>query len=282
MSRRLSFLDSIYALFPALALSAFCAAAAAAGGGGETFRPADAADRIAAAAARSVPYLRSSGTGTSLRVAVIGDSMADGLYSGLYRLMKDDKRLALVKKTKVNTGIVRRDRYDWNEAARDIATSKEFDVAVVVLGTNDLQSIREGGKAYHFRQPGWEQRFRQRIDDIIVSLKDEDIALYWVGLPITRKDRYQADYAYVNDFFRTEAERHGIKFVETWGSFADENGDFTLYGSDANGKNIRLRADDGVHFTPEGYQMYASVVAEVMKLDLASAACAADAAVCGN
>ena len=203
-----------------------------------------------------------------MRAVVMGDSMADGMYSGLYRVMKDDVRLTFVKKTKVNTGIVRSDRYDWNEATRKIAGEKGYDIAILVFGANDLQSIREGGKAYHFRQKGWEERFTQRIDDILATLKAENIAAYWVGLPITRKDRYQDDYAYVNGLFRDAAKRNGIRYVETWNTFADETGQFTPFGISLDGKKVQLRADDGVHFTPDGYAKYASVVADVLRKDV--------------
>ena len=155
---------------------------------GDLTLPADALDRLAARSAATTPpepYIRIHEAAGGFRAVVMGDSMADGMYSGLYRVMKDEAKLEFVKKTKVNTGIVRSDRYDWNEAAREIAGEKKYDIAVLVFGANDLQSIREGGKAYHFRQPGWEERFARRIDDIIASLKAQNIATYWVGLPIT-------------------------------------------------------------------------------------------------
>ncbi|MBX3575631.1 MAG: DUF459 domain-containing protein [Rhizobiaceae bacterium] len=221
--------------------------------------------------ASPIPYIRPHQTDGELQAVVMGDSMADGMYAGLYRIMKDDARLKFVKKTKVNTGIVRSDRYDWNEAARQIAGEKDYDIAILVFGANDLQSIRDGGKTFHFKQPGWETVFNRRIDDIITSLKSENIAAYWIGLPITRKDRYQEDYAYVNGLFREAAERNGIRYVETWDAFADENGEFSAYGIGLNGKKIQLRADDGVHFTPDGYAKYASVVADVLRYDVAAA-----------
>lgn len=260
------------ALLVAFAASFVLAARPA--GAGELTLPADALDRLAARAAATAPpepYIRIHEADGSFRAVVMGDSMADGMYSGLYRVMKDEAKLEFVKKTKVNTGIVRSDRYDWNEAARTIAGEKKYDIAVLVFGANDLQSIREGGKAYHFRQPGWEERFSRRIDDIIASLKGENIATYWVGLPITRKDRYQDDYAYVNGFFRAAAARNGIRYVETWEAFADENGEFSAFGTNLSGEKVQLRADDGVHFTPQGYEKYASVVAAVLRRDVAAA-----------
>jgi hypothetical protein len=227
------------------------------------------------------PYIRLHSADGRFRVIVMGDSLAEGMYSGLYRVLKDDARVTVDKRTKVNTGIVRSDRYDWNEAAHEIAREKTFDVAVVVFGANELQSIRENGHAYHFGQPGWVERFGRRVDDIIAALTDQKIATYWVGLPITRKDRYQDDYAYVNNLFREAAARNGIRYVETWNAFADANGEFTEFGPSLNGEEIQLRADDGVHFTPEGYDKYASLVADVLRKDVAAAEPDIAKSVCG-
>ena len=212
-------------LVAALALAGLASPASA------TESAAVATDRAAdqGAVAGESPYITPHDPDGRLRVVVMGNSMADGMYAGLYRVMKDDPRLTFIKKTKVNTGIVRSDRYNWNNAAHEIAGEKDYDVAVLVFGANDLQSIRENGKAYHFKQPGWVERFEQRVDDIITAFKAENIATYWVGLPITRKDRYQDDYAYVNSLFRQAAERNGIRYVETWSTFADANGEFTAF-----------------------------------------------------
>jgi uncharacterized protein len=218
----------------------------------------------------SSPYIRLHGEDGHFRVVVMGDSLADGMYSGLYRVMKDDTRLTFTKKSKVNTAIVRADRYDWSEAAQEIAGENAYDVAVIVFGANELQSIREDGHAYHFKQPGWVERFGKRIDDIIASLKGRNIATYWVGLPITRKDRYQEEYFYVNNLFREAAQRNGIRYVDMWSAFADANGEFTPFGPNLAGEEILLRADDGVHFTPEGYDKYANVVADMLRKDVAA------------
>lgn len=247
--------------------------------------PADAIDRAAAAKpaapAAEPPYITRH-AGNEVNVVVIGDSMADGMYAGLYRVMKDDKRLSIVRKSKANTGIVRNDRYDWNEAARKIAEEDRYDAAVLVFGANDMQSIREGGKSYHFRQPGWETRFRQRVDDILASLKAHGIAAYWVGIPIVRKETMQADYAYINGFFREASERAGVRYIDTWTSFADENGEYQAIGLSLAGKKVQIRADDGVHFTPAGYEKYASIVADVLRRDVDAAVGPSAAVACDD
>lgn len=217
------------------------------------------------------PYIKRLPASGPLQVVVLGDSLADGLYAGLYRLNRDNKNLTLKKASKVNTGLVRSDRYDWNKGAKRLARSGKYDVAVVLLGLNDLQTFRGLGKARHFSQKGWEKEYRKRIDTLISDLKAANLAVYWVGIPITSPKRYQKEYAYLNGFFREAAEKHGLRYVDTWTGLADSKGKYTPFWRDADGKRKQIRMRDGVHFTPDGYMIFASFLNDLLTKDIAAA-----------
>lgn len=217
------------------------------------------------------PYIKRVPKSGPFRVVVLGDSLADGLYSGLYRLNRENDGLTFKKASKVNTGLVRSDRYDWNKGARRIARSGKYDIAVVLLGLNDLQTFRGLGKAKHFSQKGWEEVYRQRIDKLIVDLKAADLAVYWVGIPITTPKRYQKEYAYLNGFFRKAAEKHGLRYIDTWTGLADAKGKYSPFWRGPDGRRKQIRMRDGVHFTPDGYMIFASFLNDVLHQDIAEA-----------
>lgn len=214
------------------------------------------------------PYIKVKPDDGIFRIVVLGDSLADGLYQGLTQINKDDSRFVTTKKSKVNTGIVRADRYDWNQGAKQIASSKEFHIAVVLLGLNDLQSFRESGKAYHFQTDGWVERYRTKTEDMMRDLKDAGLAVYWVGIPITAPQRYQKEYDYLNRFYREAAEKTGVRYIDTWKALADDKGGFSPFWKDKDGKLQEIRNRDGVHFTPDGYQIFAGFVDDSIKSDL--------------
>ena len=90
-----------------------------------------------------------------LRIGVFGDSMADGLYAGLYRELQDEPNLKVSKFSQVSTGLT---RYDYvNIHARTQAQLDEHpvDVAVLLFGTNDAQGIDTGGDIHRFGTDGW-------------------------------------------------------------------------------------------------------------------------------
>ena len=220
---------------------------------------------VATAGAWSSSPAGAAATGKSYTVAVLGDSLADGLYAGLRTLTRDMPNVSVKKYSRVNTGIARADRYNWNSAAEQIASSN-VQIAVMVFGANDLQSIRLNGKAYHYPQPGWVKLYKERVDGIVRSFKQRHIPVYWVGLPITRKDRFQKDYAFLNTIFRAIVRQNGGTFVDTWQALADDSGAYSAYHV-VDGKKSQIRASDGVHFTPVGYQIYADYALRKIKTD---------------
>ena len=78
------------------------------------------------------------------RVYVFGDSLGDGLWQGLYRAFNPEGNIDVVKKSRVSTGFVRTDRFDWNKRLTRILAAERVHIAVVMVGANDVQSIRVG------------------------------------------------------------------------------------------------------------------------------------------
>ena len=191
----------------------------------------------------------------NFRIAVFGDSLGDGMYNGLSQITSRLKHVKVKRYSRANTGISRRDRYDWNKAARKLSR-RPMDAALLVFGANDMQTIRDGRRRYHFRQKGWEKRYRKRVARIVRNFRKRGVPTYVVGLPIARHSKTRKGYAYLNSIFRSVAEAQGATFIDTWNRFADAKGAFTPYGT-LKGRRTKTRAKDGIHFTIKGYQMYA-------------------------
>jgi uncharacterized protein len=114
-----------------------------------------------------------------------------------------------------------------------------------------MQRIRKTGVA-EFRGDDWAKVYSRRIDETIAALKSKGIPVIWVGLPSIRGARSTADVAYLNDLYRSRAERAGITYIDVWDGFVDEAGKYSNYGPDYEGQVRRLRLGDGVYFTKAG------------------------------
>jgi len=203
-----------------------------------------------------------------MNVVILGDSLGDGLWAGLYRELKGDPRFNITKRSKVSTGFVRRDYFDWNAEVEKVLAEEQVDIAVIMIGTNDRQVlVDDQGHRHRLRAPGWEAAYKERIDQFTRSLKDRGVLVYWVGLPVMRSPRFGGDMRYFNKIYEERAAANGVPFIPTWNDLANASGAYQAYGPDTNGRRRLLRADDGIHFTLAGYRVLASVVADDLVRD---------------
>jgi hypothetical protein len=109
-----------------------------------------------------------------------------------------------------------------------------------------------GLRTYEFRTDEWAEHYTRRIDATIAALKSAGVPVFWVGLPSIRGQKSTSEMLYLNDLFRTRAEKAGVTYIDVWDGFVDEGGRFAVQGPDFEGQTRRLRVSDGVHFTKSG------------------------------
>jgi hypothetical protein len=180
---------------------------------------------------------------------VIGDSLGTLLGQGLTEAFADQPEVTILRKARENTGLVRDDYFDWAKGVRDlVAGNDKINIAIMMVGSNDRQQIRDGSVSLDNRLPRWK------------VFKDKKIPLVWVGLPIMKSERFSADMESFNEIYQDRAGKAGATFVDTWEAFLDDRGQFAAYGPDVNGQFQKLRSGDGVHFTKPGARKLAHFV----------------------
>jgi hypothetical protein len=113
---------------------------------------------------------------------------------------------------------------------------------------------------WEFQSEEWEFAYIKRIDATIAALKSASVPVIWVGLPSQRGTNASADSSYLNELYRSEAEKGGIVYVDIWNGFVDEDGKFSSQGPDYLGQTRRLRTSDGIYFTKFGARKLAHYV----------------------
>jgi uncharacterized protein len=113
---------------------------------------------------------------------------------------------------------------------------------------------------WEFQSEKWEQAYIKRADATIAALKSGGVPVIWVGLPSQRDTDAAADSSYLNELYRSRAEKAGIAYVDIWAGFVDEAGKFSPQGPDYLGQTRRLRSGDGVYFTKFGARKLAHYV----------------------
>ncbi len=186
-------------------------------------------------------------------VTVIGDSMADFLASGLDQVYADVPDVAVAKRSKPETGLVRSDFFDWPRAVKDLLESPErISFVVIMMGVNDRQAIREGDISHDPGSPRWTELYAGRVDTIVRAFAERRIPVVWVGLPPMKNERFSADIFSQNELVRDRVVRGGGVYVDIWEAFVDAENRYSAFGPDMQGQNAKLRTNDGVHLTKAG------------------------------
>src|SRR5215475_988744 len=257
-------------------------------------------------------------------IVVMGDANADWLGYGLEDAFAEQPEIAIVRKHRTDSGLIRYDQRrdtDWAQTAREIISAEKPKYIVMMIGNNDRQLIREkmpvpvrpgaanptgtrtntapapppakpaplAQKAqdtdpevqppeqpanltpnqlrvasygpWEFHSEKWEIAYIKRVDATISALKSAGIPVIWVGLPSQRGAKGSADSSYLNEIYRSRADKAGITYVDIWDGFVDEGGRFSPQGPDYEGQIRRLRSGDGVYFTKFGARKLAQYVA---------------------
>lgn len=197
-------------------------------------------------------------------VAVIGDSVADGLATGLTEAFADAPELGVKRYVKANAGLVRTDYHDFVAAARQAVADGPLAYAVIEVGVNDRQPFLDARDLAPL-SPGWNRLYVARIDALLAPFKEKNVPVYWVGLAPSESVRASSDHIALNALARERVEAAGGTYVDVWEGFVDENGDYAAVGPQLDGRTGRLRLDDGVHFSRAGARKLAHYVEQELR-----------------
>jgi hypothetical protein len=205
----------------------------------------------------------------ALRIGVFGDSMADGLWTGLYRDLNDPAvGVTVTRFSEVSTGLSRYDYVDIQDKTARQITEHPVDVAVILFGTNDAQGISLDGQVHAFGSDGWKAAYAKRVDDLVALLRSRDVAVYWVGLPRMKRGSFDAKMALINDVVAARMTVLKVDYLPTTGLTSDAQGDYDAYlAATGTGRRQLMRANDGIHMSMAGYLRLTEPVARAIRRD---------------
>jgi len=198
--------------------------------------------------------LRTPTRSNKLRVAVIGDSLSQGLGPSIERWM-NPSLVRVLSLGRQSTGLSREDYFNWQAGMQQIVEEFRPDLVFVLLGSNDAQAqISRDGTAIPVGSVQWLEGYRERAADLLREATRAGTHVVWVGIPIVRERQRWDFYRRVNDIYRDTASADPLgTYVDTWTPFEGRDGGYTAFVRNDRGDLVEVRATDGVHFTPTGY-----------------------------
>lgn len=202
-------------------------------------------------------------------VLVLGDNLAEWLAYGLEQAFEDVPELGVIDKTRLSSGLTRPEFHDWTRAVPEtLAQQAKVDFIVMMLGSNDRQTIRLEREGVEPDNERWRELYAQRVDAVMQAMKARGVPVYWVGVPPLRGQRTSAHMQMLNEIYKERAQKNGVNYVDVWNGFVDEHGNYTQFGPDFAGQVRRLRTADGIHFTIAGARKLALFLEQDLRRDL--------------
>jgi hypothetical protein len=189
-----------------------------------------------------------------VRVGVFGDSFGDGVWSALYNQLSRKSGYQVLKYSQQATGFTRYRTLNLEDHDRSRLAGAPVDIAVISFGANDMMGVASGGHVYALLTPNWQAEIGRRVTAYVAMLRAQGAIVYWVGLPKMRDAAYDADTVRMNAFYRQLMAQLGVPFIETVPYSVDGDGHYAAYLPDpSTGKQMLMRANDGIHMSMNGY-----------------------------
>lgn len=202
--------------------------------------------------------IRTPSPGAKLRVAVVGDSLSQGLGPAVAQVF-DPEVSRVLPLGRESTGLARQDYFNWRGAMRTIEREFRPDLVFVMLGTNDNQAqIASDGSELRVGSVAWVDAYRQRATELLREATSNGTHVVWVGIPVVRDERRWTFYQRINGIFAEVAKADPLAtYLDGWKLFQNRSGQYAAYLKNERGVVQAMRAGDGFHLTPAGYAFLA-------------------------
>ncbi|EOX8234218.1 DUF459 domain-containing protein [Campylobacter coli] len=181
----------------------------------------------------------------------ISDSLMQGVAIALNRDLID-LGLKANDLSKQNTGLSYKSYFDWAKATKEaFAKNTNIKYLVVLLGANDPWDIKKGGVYHRFGSDSWIDIYTYRVNEIINIAKQHHAKILWFEIPPVKKNELNEKIQILNKIYSEEILKNKQIFINTK-LFFSVNDEFSTYIKNENNKSIKMRTDDGIHFTSNG------------------------------
>ncbi len=195
-----------------------------------------------------------------LRIWIGGDSLAGSLGPALGELTADTGVAQPTYDYRTSSGLSSPGFFDWPERAIDEMERVDPEIVVFIIGANDSGYVRSTPLAAD-GEPAWRASYALLVNEMLNIFAVGGRPVYWVGSPTLRDEEKNADVEQINDVAREVVEqRDDTTYVDAFELFADSNGEYTPTLPGTDGKDVRVRTPDGIHFSTAGGDLLAEYV----------------------
>jgi len=187
--------------------------------------------------------------------------MMQGVAPFVERSLKKQYGIQSVNLSKQSTGLSYPKFFDWpNTIEQTLKQQTDIRLLVVFLGPNDPWDFPKGKKYLKFASPEWSEEYLSRVNRILTAAEQHHVQVIWMGIPYMKQAKLNKQMRYLDKLLADEISPKAL-WIPTDKLLS--NGSDTYADSvNINGKIIRYRSKDGIHFSAEGQKLLADKIME--------------------
>lgn len=195
-------------------------------------------------------------------VLLIGDSLMQGVGMTLVSSLKK-QGASPINLSKQNTGLTYIHYFNWAEELQNALQSHNVKYLVVMLGANDpwdMKDPQNQERYIKFKTSRWEETYRSRIQTLLALANTYKAQVFWYEIPPMKTSKLNDGISYLNTLYEDEVHKSGGIFLQS-NTVLSDDGRFSAYIT-RDSKKIKVRANDGIHFSPQGSRILSALLLE--------------------
>ncbi|MGX2972504.1 SGNH/GDSL hydrolase family protein [Helicobacter sp. T3_23-1059] len=191
----------------------------------------------------------------------IGDSMMQGVGMTLASELKK-RGFSVINIAKQSTGLTYTHFFDWGKALSEaFVKNPHINVVVMMVGANDpyaMPKMKYGGEE-------WVETYSNRIKQIIDTSLENGAVVVWYSAPFMRKEPLNSRLIFLNSLYEAQIKKAKQLLLDANSALAPD-GIYTSYIKNDKGKSIRVRGEDGIHFSGEGSRALSKLLLDRLEI----------------
>ncbi|MCF7522161.1 DUF459 domain-containing protein [Neisseria sp. ZJ106] len=195
------------------------------------------------------------------KVFFVGDSLMQGVAPFVQKTLKQQFDIESVNLSKQSTGLAYPKFFDWPATVENTLNQHpDISLMVVFLGPNDPWDFADpnGGKYLKFKSNDWKRVYQSRVARILNAAEQHRVNVIWLGVPFMKKQKLNEQMRYLDQVL-AEAVEGRAKRLPTDLLLSNGKAEYTDSVT-IDGKVVRYRSKDGIHFSPTGQKFLADYV----------------------
>ncbi|WP_239351945.1 DUF459 domain-containing protein [Snodgrassella communis] len=190
-----------------------------------------------------------------------GDSLMQGVAPHVQKWLSNDHGIKTINLSKQSTGLTYSSFFNWPQTIeRTLDNNPHIKIMVMFLGPNDPWDVpdpQNGSRFISFASAQWESMYRSRIKTIMDTARQHQVTVLWLTPPDMRRNKLNEQMVYLRKLITDEVSKNHGYIMDTRVMLGSIGGKFNDTITEADGKKIKTRSPDGIHFTVSGQKIIA-------------------------